>query len=99
FQFQSPFFLIVLSGLFFVLALNLFGVFEILLPVQIQTSNQRSGLFSSFLNGVLATITATPCTAPFMGTALGFALTQSPQASSMIFSFLGLGMASPYLLL
>lgn len=98
FQFQSPLFLILLSGLFFLLALNLFGVFEILLPVHIQ-QQRTSGYLSNFLNGILATITATPCTAPFMGTALGFALTQPPMIAMLIFTFLGLGMAFPYLLL
>ncbi len=99
FQFQSPIFLLALSLLFFIFALNLFGLFEILLPFQIQTPKNKSGLTGVFFNGVLATLTATPCTAPFMGTALGFALTQSPFTAFLIFTSLGLGMSFPYILL
>lgn len=99
FQFQSPLFLIALSALFLVFALNLFGIFEITLPFQISLSREHSGLVRDFFNGVLATITATPCTAPFMGTALGFCLTQPPPISLAVFTSLGLGMACPYLLL
>jgi thiol:disulfide interchange protein len=98
FQFQSQPFLIFLSVLFFTLALNLLGVYEITLPFQLQIK-KKSGLISTFFNGVLATITATPCTAPFMGTALGFGLSQPPIISLLIFAFLGLGMAFPFLLL
>lgn len=98
FQFQSPIFLVFLALLFFILALNLFGLFEI--PVVFQGGPIRhKGLIKSFLNGILITITATPCTAPFMGTALGFALTQTAPVSLSIFAFLGLGVAFPYLLL
>jgi DsbC/DsbD-like thiol-disulfide interchange protein/cytochrome c biogenesis protein CcdA len=97
FQFQSPPFLIFLSLVFLIFALNLFGVFEIAGP-QINAP-RKQGMTGIFLNGVLATITATPCTAPFMGTALGFALSQSPQVALGIFTSLGLGMSSPYLLL
>ncbi len=101
FQLQSPFFLISLAFLFFLFALNLFGVFEIgtsLMGLG-QSWTKRHDLISSFSSGVLATIVATPCTAPFMGTALGFALSQSPGVSLAIFTSLGLGMATPYLLI
>jgi thiol:disulfide interchange protein DsbD len=59
----------------------------------------RTGVANSFLSGVLATVVATPCTAPLMGSALGFALTQSPGVSFAIFTSLGLGMCLPYLIL
>jgi len=101
FQLQSPEFLIILSVFLFLFALNLFGVFEIgtsLMSVGAKSSS-KSGSFGDFMTGVTATIVATPCTAPFMGTALGFAMIQPPFVTLLIFSFLALGMASPYLLL
>ena len=58
-----------------------------------------TGLASSFWSGLLATVVATPCTAPFMGSALGFGLSQPKLQSLLIFTALGLGMAAPYLLL
>ena len=100
FQLQSPTFLILLSTFLFLFALSLFGVFEIgtsLTSIGGRTS--KPGWAGSFLNGVTATVVATPCTAPFMGSALGFALTQPPFISLLIFTFVGLGMAFPYLLL
>ncbi len=101
FQLQSPSFLVVLSGLFFLFGLNLFGVFEVgtsLMGVG-QESMNKSGLFGSFASGVLATLVATPCTAPFMGSALGFAMTQPLWASMLIFSSVAIGMSLPYILL
>jgi thiol:disulfide interchange protein DsbD len=64
-----------------------------------QSLTQGSGYGSSFFTGVLATIVASPCTAPFMGTALGYALTQPPIISLSIFLMLGLGLALPFLLI
>ncbi|MBZ0183971.1 MAG: thioredoxin family protein [Melioribacteraceae bacterium] len=101
FQLQSPIFIFLISVFLFLFALNLFGVFEFgtsltTLENKIDTQN---GKFSNFLSGVTAAIVATPCTAPFMGTALGFALTQSALVNVLIFSSLGFGMAFPYLLL
>ena len=101
FQLQSPPFLVVLSGLFLLLGLNLFGLFEVGTSL-IGAANLvtvRGGLAVSFWNGVLATIVATPCTAPFMGSALGYALSQPAMVSLAVFTALGLGMAAPYLLL
>lgn len=98
FQLQSPAFVTVLSVFLFLFGLSLFGVFEIgaaLMGVGQKASGQ-SGVWGSFMSGVTATVVATPCTAPFMGSALGFALTQPPWASMLIFTFLGLGMAAPY---
>ena len=101
FQLQSPGFVIVLCLLLFLLALNLFGLFEIGGTVMRLAGNADtgSGYSSSFFTGVLAAAVATPCTAPFMGAALGYALTQPAQVTLLIFTALALGLASPYLLL
>ena len=96
FQFQSPAFVIAMIVLFTTLALNLFGVFEIGVNMNRLSFMQKGG---AFWEGVLATIVATPCTAPFMGSALGYALTQSATVSFLIFTFLGIGLATPFLLL
>ncbi len=101
FQLQSPTFLVILSVIIFMFGLSLFGVFDIgtSLVGLGGRADSGSGLGGSFLSGVLATVVATPCTAPFMGVALGYALTQSAVESLAIFGFLGLGMALPYLTL
>ncbi len=102
FQMQSPGFVLFLILLFFLLALNLFGVFELgasLVGLDAKTAGKLHGTASSFGNGALATLAATPCTAPFMGSALGFAAQQPAYISLLIFTFLAVGMAMPYLLL
>jgi thiol:disulfide interchange protein DsbD len=101
FQLQSPLVVTLLAGLFFLLALNLSGVFEWGAFAQSMTSNlTASGRYAdAFLAGVLATVVATPCTAPFMGAAVGYTLTQSAPAALAIFGMLGAGMALPVLLL
>ena len=101
FQLQSPVVVTLLAGLFFVLALNLSGVFEWGLFAQTLTSNlsARGRYADAFLAGVLATVVATPCTAPFMGAAVGYTLTQSTTVSLAVFGALGVGMALPVLLL
>ena len=101
FQLQSPLVVTLLATLFFVLALNLSGVFEWGAFAQSLTSNlSAKGRFAdAFLAGVLATVVATPCTAPFMGAAVGFTLTQDAALSLAIFATLGLGMAAPVLAL
>lgn len=101
FQFQSPGFIIVLCLVLFLFALNLSGVFEIgmLFPRAAGYINRRYGYSRSFFSGVLAMVLATPCTAPFMGVAIGFAVTQGAFVNILIFTFLGLGMALPYVLL
>lgn len=101
FQLQSPSFVIVLSVLLFLFGLSLFGVFEIgvTLTAVGQNTPKGSTYTGSFFSGILATIVATPCTAPFMGSALGFALSQPAYVSMLIFTALGLGMALPYVLL
>jgi thiol:disulfide interchange protein len=103
FQFTNPYFVVAMSAVVFVFALNLFGVFEISLP---QSANRgllgvtaREGDAGSFFQGVFATVLATPCTAPFLGTALGFAFTQSGWMILVMFLAIAAGMSSPYLLL
>lgn len=101
FQLQTPWFVALLSCVFFVLSLNLFGLFEFSFigSAPGQSLSQRSDYVGSFFTGVLATVVATPCTAPFMGTALGFAATQPAPVSLGIFGALGAGMALPVYLL
>ena len=101
FQLQEPGFVIALILLMVVMALSLFGVFEIGTGVSGVGGKltMSSGFGGSFWSGALATVLATPCTAPFMGAALGFALDQPPAITFLIFTVLALGMAFPYLLL
>ncbi|MBK8740588.1 MAG: thioredoxin family protein [Betaproteobacteria bacterium] len=101
FQLQSPAVVTALAILFFLLTLNIAGYFETstLVPGGIASFSARNPYVNSFLSGVLAVVIASPCTAPFMGAALGFALAQPPAASLAVFVALGLGMALPYLLL
>ncbi len=102
FQLQSPVFVTILSIFLFLFGLSLFGVFEIgtsLMNVGQGNAMQQTGNFGSFMSGVTATVVATPCTAPFMGGALGYAISQPPLNSMLIFTFLGLGMAAPYVVL
>ena len=101
FQMQSPLFVTFLAVLFFVLALSLFGIFEIPLTVTPHPSGHKKKyvLWEAFAGGALATLVATPCTAPMMGAALGFALTQPAISVAAVFTSLGAGMALPYILL
>jgi thiol:disulfide interchange protein DsbD len=102
FQMQSPGFVLALIFLFFLLGLNLFGVFELgtsLVGLDAKATSKLGGLTSSFANGALATLAATPCTAPFMGSAVGFAAQQPAAISLLVFTALALGMAAPYLAL
>lgn len=103
FQFQNPWFVVGLSVLVFLFALNLFGVFEITLPGSAATSldhaASRGGYAGSFFQGLFATLLATPCTAPFLGSALGFAFGQSASVILAMFASVALGMSLPYLLL
>lgn len=103
FQFQNPIFILVIASIVFVFALNLCGVFELTLPGQaIGTMSDlggKEGYSGSFFQGVFATLLATPCTGPFLGTALGFAFSQPSTVVMAMFGSIALGMASPYLLL
>lgn len=101
FQFQSPGLVAGVAVLFFLVGLNLFGVFELGTGAAAAAAGVRSrgGWAGSFASGLLATAVATPCTAPFMGSALGYALSRPPAAALAVFTALGLGMSLPYLLL
>ena len=102
-QFTNPYFVLAMSAVVLVFALNLFGVFEINLPQWFSrravAAESAHGDAGSFFQGVFATILATPCTAPFLGTALGFAFTQSAIVILSIFASIALGMSLPYFLL
>ena len=101
FQMQNPKFLMFMIGLFYIFGLSLFGVFEIGTSLTGAGGNVtgKSGWTGSFFSGVLATIVATPCTAPLMAPALGFAAAAPASTAMLIFTALGFGMALPYLLL
>ena len=104
FQLQSPLFVAGLSLLLFAVGLNLLGAFEVGVSLTgVGNASvfkaQQHGYGGSFWSGVLATVVATPCTAPFMGSALGFALSQPATVALLVFTLLGLGMATPYVLL
>ncbi len=102
-QFTNSWFVIGMSAVVLVFALNLFGVFEITLPASATTGvlgwTAREGYAGSFFQGVFATVLATPCTAPYLGTALGFAFSQSGGIILLMFAAIALGMSAPYLLL
>jgi thiol:disulfide interchange protein/DsbC/DsbD-like thiol-disulfide interchange protein len=101
FQLQSPAFVTLLAWLFFTMALSLSGA--IVVSTRFtgagQALTERPGHVGSFATGALATVAATPCTAPFMGAAVGFALAQPWPTALLVFEALGLGLALPYLLL
>lgn len=101
FQLQQPAFVAALIYLFFLLAMNLFGLFEVGTSWMGlgQKLTQGNGVAPSFFTGVLAAVVASPCTAPFMATAIGFTLTQGPVTTLIVFVTLGFGMALPYLAL
>lgn len=101
FQLQSPMMVGGLALLMFSLGLILLGVFEVGFGLARMggEADRKEGLGGAFLSGVLATIVATPCTAPFMGAALGFAVAQPAWSALLVFAILGLGMATPYILL
>jgi len=102
-QFGNPQFIVVLTVIVTLVALNLFGVFEVTLSGRAVTAAgdaaSRHGSAGAFMNGVLATLLATPCTAPFLGAALGFAFVQPPPVIVLFFVTVALGLALPYLLL
>ncbi|MGH7415524.1 MAG: protein-disulfide reductase DsbD family protein, partial [Candidatus Rokuibacteriota bacterium] len=101
FQLQSPLVVTVLAYVLFTLALSLSGL--LVIGVRLTGIGQglaaRSGYGGSFFTGALATVAATPCTAPFMGMAVGYALTQPPAVALAVFEALGLGLALPFLAL
>src|SRR5258708_645135 len=101
FQLQSPVFLALLASGIFFFALSLAGLFDIGLSLTSVGGElaQKQGYPGSFFTGVLATVVATPCTAPLMGAAIGFALAQPIGITFAVFTALGFGLAAPYLLL
>jgi thiol:disulfide interchange protein DsbD len=101
FQFQSPVFLALMAGLLFFLGLSLAGQFEMGLTLTSAGGSlaQKQGYTGSFFTGVLAVVVATPCTAPFMGAAVGYALSQSAAVTFAVFTALALGLAAPYVAL
>lgn len=102
FQFQSPWFLVGLSAALTLFALNLFGVFEVNLPFGGKLGALQlgeDGLARSWAEGLLCVLLSTPCSAPFMGTAMGFALVSPAPTTIALFLALGAGLASPFVTL
>ncbi len=100
-QFQHPGFVAFLAVVVVLFCLNLWGMFEIPLPqalARVGGTGPREGVAGHFFSGLFATLMATPCSAPFLGTAIGFALAQKAPVIFAVFTALGLGMALPYLL-
>ncbi|MFC5609372.1 protein-disulfide reductase DsbD family protein [Variovorax soli] len=100
FQLQSPAVVAGLAALFTLIGLNLAGVFEFgrMAPASVCGMQSRRPLVNDFLSGVLAVVIASPCTAPFMGASLGFAITLPAPQAMLLFAALGFGLALPYLL-
>jgi len=101
-QFQSPYFIILMVIITALFATNMLGLFEIQLPSKLQTWLATKGdqsYLGHYLQGMFATLLATPCSAPFLGTAVAFALGASTAELFIIFSALGLGMSLPWLLI
>ncbi len=102
FQFQEPAFVAGLAAVIFAFSLSLFGVYELNAPGATQLEGvvaRQHGYAASFVYGVFAVILATPCTAPFLAPALGFAVTQPPLVRVALLEVIGLGLATPFLLL
>ena len=103
FQFQSPLFVLLLTAVIWIFALSMFDVFVIEAPRSsmngASAAGARGGYIGSFLTGIFAVLVATPCTAPFLGAALGFAFSQPPLVIFAIFSVTGIGLGLPFLLL
>jgi thiol:disulfide interchange protein len=102
FQLQQPLFVTLLALLMFAVGLNLSGLYEIGGGTTANIGGRlanKGGALGSFFTGVLAVVVATPCTAPFMGAAMGFALTATPAIALCVFAGLGLGFALPFMVL
>jgi suppressor for copper-sensitivity B len=101
-QFQSQAFMVILIAVIFAFALSLLGVFELGVPKSIGKLSggiNREGIGDAFFKGMLATVMATPCSGPFLGSTLAWTLSQPSMTIFMIFTMLGLGMALPYVIL
>lgn len=100
FQLQEPLFVAFLCGLFFLMGLNLFGLFEMGTSLcSLENKHKKEGMLGSFFSGVLATIVATPCTGPLLGSTLGLTLTLPAEQSLLIFAVMGIGLALPFMVL
>lgn len=100
FQLQNPYVVVALAFIFFVLGLSFFDIWSWnWVPDFAKSYYTEDSLMTSFLTGLLAVVVASPCTAPFMGAAIGFAITQSTYAIFIVFLGLGLGMSFPFLLM
>ena len=104
FHLQNPWFLVGLSAVTFVFALNLLGVFEVILPGSVtgaagEVAGSREGYTGAFLQGMLATVLGSACTAPFFGPALGFAFSQNGPVVFAMFAAIAAGMSTPFVLL
>ncbi|MCQ2091069.1 MAG: thioredoxin family protein [Fibrobacter sp.] len=101
-QFQSPGFIAFMVVILSAFAMSFFGVFEVWLPwnatTKMDAAGQKSGLVGAFFTGALLVLLSTPCSAPFLGTAMGFAFTASAPVLFLFFTAAGLGLAFPYLL-
>ncbi|GIX50399.1 MAG: thiol:disulfide interchange protein [Limisphaera sp.] len=102
-QFGNPYFLVTMTVLVTLIALNLFGVFEVTLGGRaLETATdlaRREGVAGAFFSGLLTTVLATSCTAPFLGAAVGFAFVQPPPIVLLVMLTVGAGLAFPYLVL
>ena len=99
-QFQNPAFVVFLAIVVVLFCLNLWGVFEVPLPralSRFDAGGAHHGVLGHFVTGLFATLMATPCSAPFLGTAVGFGLSQSAGVILAVFTAIGIGMALPYL--
>lgn len=103
FQFQQPGFVLFMAGLMVLFSLNLFGVYEIILPggamQGLSRASHGSGLAGAFGHGLVITLLATPCTAPFLGSALGYAFAAPAIQLWAIFTLVAIGLALPYVAL
>lgn len=101
-QFQQPWFLVTMAVIITVFSCNLWGWFELNAPSRLSNlgaeTTKAPGVTGHFMTGMLATLLATPCSAPFLGTAVGFALARGTAEIMTIFAVLGIGLATPYLL-
>ena len=102
-QFQQPYFLIFITLVIFLFMMNMFGQFEITLPNKLNNlsffGSINNAYLKDFFNGFFATLMATPCSAPFVGTAITAAFTETYTTGISIFLFMGIGMSFPYLLI
>jgi suppressor for copper-sensitivity B len=101
-QFQNPNFIVVMIAVVFAFSLSMFDVFEIGVPSRVGEfagSIKREGLGDAFFKGMMATVLATPCSGPFLGSTLAWSVTQPTATIFLIFMMIGLGMAAPYVVL